>query len=87
MGVQFRELVSWVRHRKIFASVLVALTLGIGIMIGTLIPGKVAARRPAAEKNGVALLSIPDPVSLSNGFSLEIIDLLYFNDDSYKQSI
>jgi serine protease Do len=69
MGVQFRELVSWVRHRKIFASVLVALTLGIGIMIGTLIPGKVAARRPAAEKNGVALLSIPDPVSLSNGFS------------------
>ncbi|HEV2315231.1 MAG TPA: Do family serine endopeptidase [Candidatus Acidoferrales bacterium] len=69
MGVQFRELVSWVRHRKIFATVLVALTLGIGIMIGTLIPGKVAARRPAAEKNGVALLSIPDPVSLSNGFS------------------
>ncbi len=69
MGVQFRELVSWVRHRKVFATALVALTLGIGIVIGTLIPGKVAARRPAAEKNGVALLSIPDPVSLSNGFS------------------
>jgi len=68
MGIQFWELVTWVRHRKIFASVLLALTLGIGILIGTVIPGKVAAIRPGGA-NGPMLLSIPDPVNLSNGFS------------------
>ncbi|MGH9866154.1 MAG: Do family serine endopeptidase [Candidatus Acidiferrales bacterium] len=68
MGIQFLELVTWVRHRKIFASALLALTLGIGILIGTVIPGKVAATRPA-DPNGTMLLTIPDPVNLSNGFS------------------
>ncbi|HEV2305660.1 MAG TPA: Do family serine endopeptidase [Candidatus Acidoferrales bacterium] len=69
MGVQFRELVSWVRHRKIFAGVLVGLTLGIGIMIGTLIPGHVAATRSAGGGSGAAMIAVPDPVNLSNGFS------------------
>lgn len=70
MGVQFSELVTWVRNRKIFASVLLALTLGIGIMIGTLIPGHVAATRSAsAGATGVAMIAIPDPVNLSNSFS------------------
>ncbi|HVA16828.1 MAG TPA: hypothetical protein VMV59_03840, partial [Candidatus Dormibacteraeota bacterium] len=68
MGIQFRELVTWVRHRKVFAGVLAALTLGIGILIGTVIPGKVVAIRPG-NPNGAMLLSIPDPVNLSNGFS------------------
>ncbi|HKV28190.1 MAG TPA: Do family serine endopeptidase [Candidatus Acidoferrales bacterium] len=68
MGVQFLELVAWVRHRKFFASVLLTLTLGIGIIIGTLIPGKVAARR-TGNSNDTMLLTIPDPVNLSNGFS------------------
>src|SRR6185437_7726907 len=68
MGIQFLELVTWVRHRKIFASILLALTLGIGILVGTLIPGKVAAVRPG-DPNGPMLLTIPDPVNLSNGFS------------------
>ncbi|MFI5072737.1 MAG: trypsin-like peptidase domain-containing protein, partial [Terriglobales bacterium] len=68
MGIQFLELVTWVRHRKIFASALLALTLGIGIIVGTLIPGKVAATRPV-DPNGPMLLTIPDPVNLSNGFS------------------
>ncbi|HEV2615874.1 MAG TPA: Do family serine endopeptidase [Candidatus Acidoferrales bacterium] len=68
MGIQFLELVAWVRNRKIFASVLLLLTLGIGIIIGTLIPGRVAATRPGAPSNTM-LLTIPDPVNLSNGFS------------------
>ncbi|MHB8526531.1 MAG: Do family serine endopeptidase [Candidatus Acidiferrales bacterium] len=68
MGIQFRELVTWVRQRKVFAGVLATLTLGIGILIGTVIPGKVAAIRPG-NPNGPMLLSIPDPVNLSNGFS------------------
>lgn len=68
MGVQLRELVTWIRHRKVFAVVLLGLTLGIGILIGTLIPGKVTATRIA----GIAdadLIAIPDPLNLSNGFS------------------
>ncbi len=68
MGIQFLELVTWVRPRKIFASMLLALTLGIGILVGTLIPGKVAAVRPG-DPNAPMLLTIPDPVNLSNGFS------------------
>lgn len=68
MGVQFRELMTWVRHRKIFATVLVVFTLGLGIMIGTLIPGHVAARR-SGPGDSTAMIPIPDPVNLSNGFS------------------
>ncbi|MFZ0211603.1 MAG: Do family serine endopeptidase [Candidatus Acidiferrales bacterium] len=68
MGIQIRELVAWVSKRKIFASVLLVLTLGIGIIVGTLIPGHAAATR-STNPNGSALLTIPDPVNLSNGFS------------------
>lgn len=68
MGVQFRELMIWVRRRKIFAGILVAFTLGLGIVIGTLIPGHVAAKR-SASGDSPALIAIPDPVNLSNGFS------------------
>ena len=35
MAIQFLELMDWVRRRKVFASLLVVLTLGIGILIGT----------------------------------------------------
>jgi serine protease Do len=69
MGIQIRELVTWVRHRKIFASALLALTLGLGIMIGTIVSGHAMATRSADPPNGPALLAIPDPVNLSNGFS------------------
>lgn len=68
MGVQLRELMAWVRHRKIFASVLVAFTLGLGILIGTLVPGHVAAKR-SVFGDSPAMIAIPDPVNLSNGFS------------------
>ena len=69
MGIQIRELVTWIRHRKIFASVLLGLTLGLGIMIGTIISGHAMATRSSDPPNGPALLTIPDPVNLSNGFS------------------
>lgn len=69
MGIQIRELVTWVRHRKIFASALLALTLGLGMMIGTIISGHAMATRSADPPTGATLLTIPDPVNLSNGFS------------------
>jgi len=68
MGIQFEELFSWVRRRKVFATLLIAVTLGVGVVVGTLLPGHAQAMHPQAA-NGASLLVIPDPITLSNGFS------------------
>ena len=68
MGIQFRELAEWVRRRTFFASVLIVITLAIGILIGTLISGRAMATR-GQSATGVSLLAIPDPVQLSGTFS------------------
>jgi serine protease Do len=68
MGVEFKELYDWVRRRKVFASLLVAVTLSAGIMIGALMSGRVQATRGAGG-TGAALLAVPDPVQLSGTFS------------------
>jgi serine protease Do len=68
MGVQIRELVDWVRRRKIFALLLVLITLSAGIMIGTVVSGRVQATHGQGP-NGATLLSVPDPVQLSGTFS------------------
>jgi serine protease Do len=68
MGIQFRELWSWVRRRKIFASLLVAFTLCVGIVIGASFSGHALANRAQAS-NGASLLAIPDPVSMSGAFA------------------
>ena len=68
MAIQFQELATWVRRRKVFASILVMFTLGIGILIGTLISGRAMATRDQSPA-GAALLAVPDPVTLSNGFT------------------
>ncbi|MGH9774534.1 MAG: Do family serine endopeptidase [Candidatus Acidiferrales bacterium] len=74
MGIQIRELVDWVRRRKVFASLLVVLTLGAGILIGTVISGHALANR-AQNANGAALLAVPDPVQLSGTFSAIVTKL------------
>jgi len=68
MGIELRELWLWARNRKFLASFLVALTLCLGILIGTLISGRALATR-AQGPNGASLLAIPDPVSLSSAFA------------------
>src|ERR1700690_4128267 len=68
MGIHFRDLATWIKHRKIFAFLLVAFTLGIGIMIGTLISGRALATRDQSM-TGASLLAIPDPVALSSTFA------------------
>jgi serine protease Do len=68
MGIQFQELYGWVRRRKFFASLLVVITLGLGIMIGTLISGHAQATHAQAP-SGASLLAIPDPVTLSSAFA------------------
>jgi serine protease Do len=68
MGIQFQEVLGWARRRKVFATLLVAFTLGIGILIGTLISGRAQATHDQAA-TGATLLAVPDPVVLSNAFS------------------
>jgi len=67
MGIQLRELATWARDRKLVASLLVALTLSIGILIGTLVSGRVNATR-AFLPNGATPLYLPSPVTLSGAF-------------------
>jgi serine protease Do len=62
------ELVNWSKSRKPLAMALIALTLGVGIVLGTIISGHVGASRATFE-GGAKALSIPDPVIMSNAFS------------------
>lgn len=66
MGVQFRELVDWAQNRKVLATLLVLLTLSIGIVVGTLVSGHVGATRVLA--NGATPLVLPAPVEMSHAF-------------------
>lgn len=68
MAIQFLELYSWIRRRKVFATLLIVVTLGIGIVIGTVISRPALATHDQGA-NGASLLAIPDPVTLSNGFA------------------
>ncbi len=45
MGQQVKELFDWARRRKILASAFVALTLTVGIMIGSVVSGRVSAMK------------------------------------------
>ncbi|HYB59959.1 MAG TPA: Do family serine endopeptidase [Methylomirabilota bacterium] len=68
MGIALKEILGWARSRKFLASLLIGLTLGIGILIGTLISGRVSATRPPFSL-GTAPLAKPDPVQLSSAFA------------------
>ncbi len=68
MGIQLRELMHWARHRKVMATLLVALTLAFGILIGTVISGRVAATKGLVT-SGATPLAIPDPVQMSSAFA------------------
>lgn len=68
MGIQFQEFLSWARRRKVLASILISVTLGVGILIGTLISGRAMAIHAQAP-NGATLLAVPDPITLSSAFT------------------
>ncbi len=59
---------SWEKNRVVPALV-VAATLGIGILIGTVISHGVRAARGVGGAPGAALLTDPSPVELSNSFA------------------
>jgi serine protease Do len=58
---------NWARRQKLLASLLITLTLAVGILIGTLVSGRVSAMKAFGGTNA-APLAIPDPVQLSNSF-------------------
>src|ERR1700676_2946913 len=70
MGQQVKELFDWARRRKILASVFVALTLVGGIVIGSVVSGRVSAMKAMsfAGKNATRL-AVPDPIPSSASFS------------------
>src|SRR5260370_1818807 len=68
MGMQLIEFAAWARNRKILATLLVTVTLAIGIVIGTVTSGRVGASHPAAGTDATPL-AIPDPVQLSSAFA------------------
>src|ERR1700731_2479747 len=68
MGMQLREFAAWARNRKILATLLVTVTLALGMLIGTVISGHVGAAHPFAAVGGTPL-AIPDPVQLSSAFA------------------
>ena len=65
-----RTVVDWSRRRKVVAAGLIGLTLIVGIMIGTVISGRVSAMKGFAFAGTNATpLALPDPIPSSNSFS------------------
>jgi serine protease Do len=59
----------WSRSRKLLVTALVTLTLVVGIMIGTVVSGRVGAARSQGDA-APELLAVPNPVQLSNSFAM-----------------
>ncbi len=68
MGEQVKELFNWARRRKIMASFFVAFTLVVGIMIGSVISGRVSAMKSFSGTDA-AHLTVPDPIPAASSFS------------------
>ena len=70
MGDQVRELLNWARQRKILAGVFVGFTLAVGILIGSLVSGRVSATKGFGFPGTTATtLTVPDPIPATNTFA------------------
>src|SRR5271170_6865763 len=70
MGEQVKELFVWARRRKILASFFVVLTLGVGILIGSVVSGRVSAMKTLSFAGTNATpLAVPDPIPSASSFS------------------
>jgi serine protease Do len=70
MGQQVKELLDWARRRKILASFFVVVTLGVGIMIGSVVSGRVSAMKTLSFAGTNATpLAVPDPIPSASSFS------------------
>src|SRR6476646_8488383 len=68
MGEQVKEIFNWARRRKYLASFFVAFTLVLGIMIGSVISGRVSAMKSFGGTDA-ARLAVPDPIPSPSSFS------------------
>ena len=67
---QVRITGDWTRRRKLVVAGFISSTLAIGIMIGTVVSGKVSAMRTFSFAGSNATpLALPDPIPSSNSFS------------------
>ena len=70
MGEQVKELFNWARRRKILASLSVALTLAVGILIGSVISGRVSAMKTLGFAGTTATpLTVPEVIPSSSSFA------------------
>ena len=70
MGEPVKEMVSWARREKLIAGIFVALTLVVGILIGTVVSGRTSAMKTIAfAGKGATPLAIPDAIPSSNSFA------------------
>src|SRR5436309_8505257 len=70
MGEQVKEILNWARQRKILASAFVALTLLVGILIGSLVSGRVSATKGFGfAGTNATTLTVPDPIPATNTFA------------------
>jgi len=68
MGEQVKEIFNWARRRKYLASFFVAFTLVLGIMIGSVISGRVSAMKTFGGTDATRL-AVPDPIPSASSFS------------------
>jgi serine protease Do len=70
MGEQVREILNWARQRKILAAGFVTLTLLVGILIGSVVSGRVSATKGFGFAGTTATpLTVPDPIPATNTFA------------------
>ena len=72
MGTDMREMATWARSRKLLATAFIGLTLVVGILLGTVISGRVGAGAGgtrAVPVSDATPLAVPSPVQLSSTFA------------------
>jgi len=69
MGDQVKEIVGWARRRKMLAGIFLAFTLGVGIMIGSVVSDRVQAMRNTFAGTNASKLAVPDPIPSASSFS------------------
>jgi serine protease Do len=70
MADPVKEMVSWARREKLIAGIFVALTLVVGILIGSVVSGRTSAMKSIAfAGKGATPLAIPDAIPSSNSFA------------------
>lgn len=67
--METRNWFDWGKQRKLGVLVFVTLTLAVGILIGTVVSGRVGATRGQNGDTGATLLAVPSPVQLSSTFA------------------